>query len=788
MRLNGKTRMKAFAAISLIVCMIVAQFALATQQAESPELSPDRSQSQFLTGKLIRIRIYDQLPEDPVAYKVAELPLEGLSAPFASLGQTVDRTSLIPIIVAVAEDQQDELLASFMGDAVFAEPYKPENTLSLEASSANFAGDPNCLWAFNDALGNPIAGAHVDVYIKYRVSSTYRPFLPEMYLRRVTLDDGARMSPVRTCSDRFECKLRLSHPDYRTAWAAPKGKPPSSFVIPGVPKDMDVREQSVWGTVVDTKDNPIPGCVIECSGLTVPGDVGKTVFPGRHRAISDANGAFFMTPPIRENTLAPIRAVYHLTVIYPSNTGSRQSFRVHETPCTLRINVRPDYFHTFAFEDAQGPITDPRRLERINLSISRPLQTTITLKYDRFKDGCYLPCGMYQAITHYADVPAFETVTVDSNSPAHIVFTPKSDEVRRGRVLDAVTGLPVHRAIVMNATPESLSSDFSEITPRQWQQIRLLKDNPPPDHPALEPLRGICRRFDRVLLTDEQGGFQFIADQGEVNICLTVAREGYMGYFNIFRIWSGSGGMGQTDANARKKPAMELFSHVYKDSDRVVIVPTIRLFPAATIRFETYVEDANGPDDSARIRAHWNYRDYDETDWRSAFSALTNAFKRKFDANTLQTMHVPAGIEVEITLYMDRCRDKSVRWENIVLPRITGLKQNEVRNLDVQVFERRKPPVPVLVKVIDSRGLPVLGVGISRLQDGHIGGINTITDKDGIARFGITQDTRGVFLVCCNPPSGWFKESAPYEVGGMEDAETVFTLQLSDRMIDCLFK
>ena len=94
----------------------------------------------------------------------------------------------------------------------------------------------------------------------------------------------------------------------------------------------------------------------------------------------------------------------------------------------------------------------------------------------------------------------------------------------------------------------------------------------------------------------------------------------------------------------------------------------------------------------------------------------------------------------------------------------------------------------VVVKVIDSAGTPLEGIMVQRLDEQGNRKNGDVTDSDGLARFSVPPHSQGGFLVeyLGGGSHGSASQNFPYWVGGYEDAQKQFILQLSDRLVQLL--
>jgi len=99
-------------------------------------------------------------------------------------------------------------------------------------------------------------------------------------------------------------------------------------------------------------------------------------------------------------------------------------------------------------------------------------------------------------------------------------------------------------------------------------------------------------------------------------------------------------------------------------------------------------------------------------------------------------------------------------------------------------------PMPIFVQVVDSAGQTVHGVGVRHIgAEGWYTGQQAVTDDQGFARFAVPPYYHGQFRVGYHRPDGSpVYESVDYQTNGIEDANNVYTLQLSDEMKKRLFE
>jgi len=153
---------------------------------------------------------------------------------------------------------------------------------------------------------------------------------------------------------------------------------------------------------------------------------------------------------------------------------------------------------------------------------------------------------------------------------------------------------------------------------------------------------------------------------------------------------------------------------------------------------------------------------------------MDSAYCRGLKLNEDQTIYVPAGVNLNVRLYV--AEDRENKWAPVIIPRRINLKQGEILDLGRCEIEKS---IPVLVKVVDSAGKPIEGVPVDNPISQSRGPKNT--DSKGIVRYYVYPNSEGEFSVRCQKHN--LCEYVSYEVGGEEDSGREFLLLISDELI-----
>jgi len=586
--------MKHIFTISLLVviCFLSATFA-GEEPENSRKLRDDREaeQKQFrekerearelaqevLDGRLVVMRVYNNWQAEPEAYELVRTSLAGLTLSFDPVKSAFMQINESAVIVVIGRDQQDKAVRALLADVVFAQVYKKRKSLFLWPP---FLQDPGQKWwVFNDALGVPIPEASVEIRI---LDCNHGAWVS---LGKVTLDVKGRLKRLKRVNSLSKFIFIVSHPDYGTARVEADhcpslDNPPITYVVPLVPLDSEASNRSIWGFVTDCQGNPVGGAEITCYQLRVPGGERIRLYRGFiSKALTDQQGWFAMYVPVEQdgklaNSLVLPMVKYHLTTKPPKILNLRQYtgefITSKQATITLNAMKGDEYFHTFAFEYSEGPITDLEELKKITIELYRDQRKWLSLKYDDWKDGNYLPSGILRASTprwgyHFS----FEPIEMTADNPEELVFGTAKKIIYKGKVVNGITDEPMPRVLVLNNHSYSRKAP-SSLKPEQWEQLRTQAAE---DLAAGPSDRKLYDYRNRVTLTDVNGCYQVIFMPG-FNTRLgnfTALEEGFVA----------------ESINA---------GHLKPNADGIVEVPPIKLLLTGPRYFPALVfEDESGP-------------------------------------------------------------------------------------------------------------------------------------------------------------------------------------------------
>jgi hypothetical protein len=710
-----------------------------------------------LEGKDVLVRIYNNWQTDPRAYKLINVPLSRLSVSFDAVRKAFPGIEDSAAVVVCGRQQKDEVVAKMLGDSVCVERYKKGQKLRFRPlqSGSNGSSELNV----TDALGLAFPKASVDIFVRGPGDNG-----PRIYLSTADTDEQGRLQvPVLTGELRF-FSFVISEPNYGIALIDPYidlGEQ-KELTVPLVSKSSEAFQRSIHGVVVDPEGNPIAGAVIECSYIRTLGEgLINALNDWSNKSLTDDKGAFNLYLPnenIRDDRgyLIPPKSQYHVRIEAPKELGLVPYVKPIENGREALIFLESGgRFRTLIFEDANGLITDPNKLRYISMTIIQSDGSRVSLRYEDFKDGGIFPLGEYHAVRRGMDEFDFEPLTVNEQSPDELIFKLPESILYHGQIVHGLTGEPMEGAFVIGFISSS-KGNLSMITDQQWQALHALSAEPSLTEPALKP---ICRIYGvkKIVRTDELGNFQMSFRPGEIYGFIAFEKD-YLGLMHRRHALV-------TDQNGQAE------------------IPVMKLYPAATVLIELRTEAKR-----ISIWPRWIIDENENPAWVNEFLTTDDRRESLFtydgwiEQNKVQSFHVPAGLNLRVKLDTPYER----QFCPIEIPQLIHLTQGQMLDLGQHDF---KAALDVYVQVINSKSQAIEGVPVNVLHGGKALSAPHITDESGIARFNVTPYSVGQFSVICHKEGGEFlKETIPFQIGGNTDSGRQFTLQLSDEILELLFK
>jgi len=715
----------------------------------------------LLNGRLVTIRLYDDWQNDPCAFELISVPLKGLELTFKSVKFVMPRIDGSTILAVTPQDQQDDAVAAVITNIVFAAPYKEKENFTLWPIYGGLTRQR--LLKFCDGIGNPLAGAKIDVFL-YDYPTKIKIFLGSFILDEL----GQWTAPAPYYSLR-QYSFILSLSGYGVVAVKEIWPECDTVYVPFVRLGSEAYQRALRGTIVDPEGNPVVGASVECEEIrTLGGGLIRRPLYCQGEVISDSSGRFCiyvpndesLQPPEGEAELVPPKSTYIFSIEAPAETGLLPyNGRITNDEYTVIRMEHGAYFHTFVFEDANGPIVDTEKLKQISVLIERKDKSQLNLEFSDWKDGAVLPVGGYDAVGLWQiSEKEFEPIDVTPTSPQELIFRPRKGVLYYGQVIHGITSKPMQGVFVIAMTGSIANSGgLFQITPQQWQELHSLGEHPAIDDQALEPVRNLYR-FIGVTRTDNQGRFQIDVAPGQEPYGFIFFEQEYLGV--LYRKYA-----------------------LVVDKDQLAEIPPIKLFPAATVTVEPCVEQ-----ERITITPKWIIDENDNPAWTRELLAIHNKQVSEFEynetllPNRAQSFQIPAGLKLRIRLDTPT-HDR--RWCPITIDKIINLAQGQTLDLGEITLE---PAVEIFVRVVDSTGTAVEGVPVAVYVEGEAWAVTINTDKNGLASFNVPPSSAGEFWVTYHDEKRWLKETKPYQINDKQDAGTEFNLQLSNEMLEFLFE
>jgi hypothetical protein len=714
-----------------------------------------------IDGKPIVVRVYRNWQEQPEVFEKVTVKIKQRKPNLDSISS--DESTVVALL---AEDQSDETIKKGIGNRIYAALYKDMN---FRLPSYGPQGTEESLWFFDDALGNVILDATVEIFL-------YNYKGPKIRIRQVVADGSLNKLVPQASLRQFE--FIVSHPDYGIAKVTESYRNKSHIFAPLVSAGSKAADRAIRGFVLDPENNPVEYAEILCTNVRTLGEglISPRSSADRYVALTDERGFFSLYMPSsaqneeHRGTLIPPKSKYHIQVQAPKQYGLlpfrgpvengqeativMEMAEIADTFESLE-NVTDGKFRTLVFIGEDGLITKADELRLIGITIYRPNKPKIKLKYDNWEKGALLPNGTYEATmwdTPSASSIKFETLEVTNNSPDELIFEMPLITYS-GQIVDGLTDEPMVGAFVMAIWATS-KGNLSMITPEQWEKLHDLGNSPSPDDPILGPLKKIYS-FKKIVRTDEDGRFDIICPIGKSPYGFVCFEENYIGIMH-------------------RKYNLKI------DEDRRAQVPVKKLFPAAKVYAEPYVKQGR-----ASVMPRWIINKDNNPQWVDTLLALDDrreslfTYDKWLKQNSRQSFYVPAGVNLQVQL----CTPYESQWCSYTFPETINLVHGEILDLGKCTFEAA---LKIFVKVVNSSGEPVEGVPVRKS-----GSVAHNTDENGFIEFNVPPYSKGDFVVTYRGSDDErlrLSESIPYEIAGPEDQGSQYLLHLSDDMLYHLFK
>ncbi|MHC4476588.1 MAG: carboxypeptidase regulatory-like domain-containing protein [Planctomycetota bacterium] len=637
----------------------------------------------------------------------------------------IDRSVFVAIC---GQDQKDKVLRELLGNAVFGWRYNKRLEFFLPYKPA--AGTKACRWTIVDALGAPVPNAEVKVYLKKSKA--------QLLLAKGTADAEGQFetSVQRPSLDAFWYRHKegagsrfwfmASAVGYGTAVVEPFHWPERLFV-PLVARGTEADERSIWGVVVDQNDQPVEGALVRADGVVAVGAKGvPRVGSQRHGVLTDKEGRFRTYVPIAEH-------VDEIGTLIP--TKAKYAVRI-EPPAGRDLapflwGLIPNGQHSKITLDYAGYYHTFIFEDENGLITDPRLLEGIGVKIERQGPG--------------GDIWLSYRKWKDGG------FFPLGKYIPR---CERYTFQPLE---VASDSPEQL---VFRLAPARTYYGRVV------DGTTGKPMSGASVRISRKdsVHTDQNGSFEVTVSPKAAVDVIYVTKENYL----KVRI---------------------LYSWVKRDGRGRYQFPEVKLFPAATVVVEP-VGAKHSKFPTLFFRPQWFLVEQGSSHWAQDLLAACGKHPQdgiyrdfRIGGRKGNSFPVPAGVPLRINLRVLG----DIEWAPTTITDYVKLKQGQV--YDAGRHEMTEP-FKVFVEVLDSAGKAVEGVPVVVCGD-HDPAISS-SGEDGLAYFDFVGYSKGEFIVECtsseDASSAPLRQSLDYEISGPEDANSMFTLELSDGLLQHLFK
>ncbi|HUT28533.1 MAG TPA: hypothetical protein VMX13_01985 [Sedimentisphaerales bacterium] len=689
-----------------------------------------------LEGREIQVRVYENCWHYPAAFELAPLKVKDCKLRFDF--EALDTSGFVALF---PEDQNDQTISRLIGQRIFAWLYRKKG---LEFSLPRHPPVPaeHYSWTFVDALGYPLPESHVTIFLS-EVQSDAR-----IYIGAAKLDNQGRLNlpfiagrasaEVRErigthCYNSASLCFEVSHPnDGRVATTKLCGHKKQengsrTVFLPLVPLRSQADERSIWGTVLDPNGSPVAGALIECPRVIITGS--KRIHPPADQVqgvFTDEQGRFRMYLALADD-------VYEIGTLIPP----KAEYYVH---------IRPP--HDSGLAPFKGNIVNGQ-------------QTTITLKH----------LGFYRALVFEDENGPITNPKVLKEITVFIRTAGQTGKIRLGydQFKDGGTfplgtydaWLSVDKFEPMRVSEDSPEQLIFRFPPTTTYYGRVL------DGTTGEPRPGVTVEGigPDPVHTDDTGWFEIaVGPKSAARNILTVSNDNSL----MVRVTE---------------------KMMKQDGQGKYAVQDVKLFPAATLKIHP-VAKVETTRRAIFFRPQWHIYDVASPAWAQDLATACRGHPQEgvysdFDvrAGKDNSFPVPASVNLRIDLRAH----SDYGWAPITILDRIRLQPGELRDLGkVEIVG----PFSIFVEVLNAAGSPVEGVPI--IACGDWDPVISSTDEHGFAFFDFVGYSKGEFIVESHPEDNSgpppLRQTIPYEVAGPEDANTVYTIQLSDKMLESLFR
>jgi hypothetical protein len=340
-----------------------------------------------------------------------------------------------------------------------------------------------------------------------------------------------------------------------------------------------------------------------------------------------------------------------------------------QMPTIKMLRLDRNHHPRVVFEDENGRTIDERKLSSVVIK-AQSESANRDLSLDMLNRS--LISAVYSVKARLGDRYCdFEPVDLTKETPEIVVFKLRqarpSSVTYTGRVVNGTTGAPIWGAIVINNwLAMGMTGDASQIEPTQWDALKKIGSNPGSDDPVFLPFKNVSGEAlcgfstHKCAVTDQEGRFSFttvndssgnllIREKGSITVqpestFIMVMANGYLSVQQL---------LGMNPAGSQFK----------MDPNGAMILPALRMPPAAKIRFHAIVPPDSGSNTSGILGMHlqWNLAAKDAKKWfpemqpgRESNGGAAIVATPHWQVNADQTAYIPAGVKLTLSLIVPK--------------------------------------------------------------------------------------------------------------------------------------
>jgi len=237
-----------------------------------------------------------------------------------------------------------------------------------------------------------------------------------------------------------------------------------------------------------------------------------------------------------------------------------------------------------------------------------------------------------------------------------------------------------------------------------------------------------------------------------------------------------------------------------QDLDGNFQLPLTRMFPAAKVVVDLWVDENYFKEQKLpRYPDFWPEWIVDPNinpPWaKDLLDACINDYHEGISRDySLYTRAGPRSFYVPAELYLQlqfrpwmRVYPRQTGWAPMTFPHSIKLRQGDVLDLGRVEIKRT---LPLFVDVTNSYGEPVEGVPVTAVS--QYGKVTHNSDEHGTTIFNLAHDSKGQFVVEYKPDEEStdpaLSQAIPYQITGPQDANSTYTMTVSDEILGALFK